>query len=135
MFTHLKQHWSQLRHAPPGERFERRYRASHGQGSRRSILRRVLLVVLAVALTAVGIVLMFIPGPAILFFFLAGAIFAEESRWVARLLDRLEVRLRRIWHALQQWWRRSSFATRGLALTAITCAAAGSAYLTYRMLA
>lgn len=72
------------------------------------MLRRVLLLGLAVLLTAIGVVLMFIPGPAILFFFLAGALLAEESLPVARGLDWAELRLRAAWNALRRWWSRRS---------------------------
>ena len=133
VFERLKQYWSKLRHAPPGERFERRYEARRRNGSRGSALGRVLLIGLGVVLACIGVVLMFIPGPAILFFFVAGAIFAEESRWVARALDALEVRLRRWWASLRNWWCRRSASGKGTVLATALLVAATSAYFTYRM--
>jgi hypothetical protein len=40
----------------------------------------------------VGVVLVFIPGPAILFFLIAGALLAVQSLGVARALDWSELR-------------------------------------------
>lgn len=132
VFVRIKQYWRQLRHAPPGERFKRRYQLRQRNGHE-STLRRVLLVGLGVALACIGVVLMFIPGPAILFFFVAGAIFAEESRWVARALDALEVRLRRWWASLRNWWCRRSASGKSTVLATALLVAATSAYFTYRM--
>jgi hypothetical protein len=52
---------------------------------------------------AVGIILTVLPGPAVVFFALAGALAAIESAWVARRLDRGEVAARRL---IAKWSRR-----------------------------
>ncbi|HEX2100181.1 MAG TPA: PGPGW domain-containing protein [Candidatus Synoicihabitans sp.] len=106
MLTRLKHSWTQLRRSPPGERFRRHYEARHARGAASSTLRRVILFAIAAVLLAIGVVLMFIPGPAILFFIIAGALLAEESRFVARALDASEVRLRRLWKKVWPWWQR-----------------------------
>ena len=42
----------------------------------------------AIALIPVGVLFAFIPGPAVLFFALSAALFATQSLWLARRLDR-----------------------------------------------
>jgi uncharacterized membrane protein YbaN (DUF454 family) len=113
MFTKLKHEWQQLRRSPPGKRFQRRFDARlNGPAGPSSLLRRLIVIGLAVIFFAIGIVLVFIPGPAILFFFLAGALLAEESRAIARLLDWLELRVRAIWRPLKAWWKRRTQAAK-----------------------
>jgi len=41
----------------------------------------------------------------VLFFGLSAALFATQSRWLARLLDRAELGLRYAWQATRNWWR------------------------------
>ena len=72
-------------------------------------------------LLLIGIVLMFMPGPAILFFLLAGAVMAEESRTVARFLDWLELRLRQVGRRFLHWWKTRSSGTR-VSLAVLTVA-------------
>jgi hypothetical protein len=55
---------------------------------------------------AVGVVLAFIPGPAVVFFGIAAALLASESMTVARALDRVEVWLRGAWRRLRGPRRR-----------------------------
>jgi len=59
------------------------------------------MLIAAVVSLAVGIVLAFIPGPAVLFFALSAALLGAQSRWVARRLDAAETAARRFWRA----WR------------------------------
>ncbi|MGH7335962.1 MAG: PGPGW domain-containing protein, partial [Myxococcota bacterium] len=56
---------------------------------------KVTFVVIAIVCFAAGVVLVFIPGPAVLFFALGGALLATQSLWVARALDAIEVRGRK----------------------------------------
>ena len=63
----------------------------------------------AVLCLAIGIVLTFIPGPAFVFFGLAGALLSIESRWIARVLDRAEVSARKL---LARWRRQRAKASR-----------------------
>jgi hypothetical protein len=107
----LKHQWTQLRRYPPGQRFRRRFEAQRQKAPDGAGWRRRLLLFGAIALCfVIGVVLMFMPGPAVLFFALAAALLAEESRWVARGLDRLELRIRAVVTAFCHWWsRRSEF--------------------------
>ncbi len=122
MLNSLKQHWIQLKRFPPGQRFCRRHDEQREAGRpARHILHRALVWGLAVVLLLIGIVLMFMPGPAILFFLLAGAVMAEESRTVARFLDWLELRLRQVGRRFLHWWKTRSSGTR-VSLAVLTVA-------------
>ena len=101
MLTHMKARWSELKGYAPGERFEKFHLAEQ----QRSRWVHFVYVGLAIALLPVGVLFAFIPGPAVLFFGLSAALFATQSRWLARLLDRAELGLRHAWQATRNWWR------------------------------
>jgi hypothetical protein len=94
MFARARHMWTELRRWPTGRRFRRFHRdhAHHRTGWARCLTWIVALVSLAI-----GVVLMFIPGPAVVFFALTCALLATQSRWMARWLDRSEFRLRAVW--------------------------------------
>lgn len=93
MFQRAKQLWHEFRSRPPGVRFRGTHReyARHCRG-----WVKVLLLVAAVISFAIGVVLAFIPGPAVVFFAITCAICALLSGAVARLFDRTELKLRRL---------------------------------------
>jgi hypothetical protein len=101
--THVKRSWAHFRHARPGERFER-FHDEHNREARP--WKRPVYLVCGVASLAVGTVLLFIPGPAVVFLALAAALFATQSRWVACRLDGAELKLRGWVHALRARSRR-----------------------------
>ncbi len=115
-----------------GRRFQDRYEATHAarkdvRWSKRAL--RVLRILVAMVATAIGLILMFIPGPAIPFFILAGGLLSAESRGIARLLDWGEVRLWAVWG----WGRRQPVAVKytvtvGLSLRAAVAPAAARRY-------
>jgi len=91
--------WREFRDAAPGERFRNRYRRRAEQRARgETQLSRPLIIVLALLSCLVAIPLMFTPGPAIIFWGLAGFLISGESAWLARTLDWGELRCR-------EWWR------------------------------
>jgi hypothetical protein len=101
MFTHMKARWRELKQYAPGERFEK----FHVAEQHRSRWVKFAYLAAAVALLPVGILFAFIPGPAVLFFALSAALFATQSLWLARQLDRGELALRNTWQTLRSWWR------------------------------
>lgn len=132
----LKNRWRALTKGEPGRRFENRYeaaRAARPGGSWRRQLIRLLLLVVALGSIMVGMVLAFIPGPAVLFFLLAGTLLAAESRGLARLLDWGEVKLRIGWQWARDRWGRLPGWGRGGLLIAVGGLGAGSTYLSYRL--
>lgn len=119
----LKAQWEDLKAGKPGRRF-REHRAHERAAGRGGGWRRGLNLALAVVAFAIGVVLVFVPGPAVLFFVLAGALLAGESTWVARGLDAGEVGLRRmgargaaVWCTLA-WPGRVALVTLALAIAA-----------------
>jgi hypothetical protein len=95
----LRAHWSEFRHWPAGQRFTRFYERQRSVSSRWAAPLIWLAALLAVG---IGVVLVFIPGPAVVFFAVAVALLASQSRWLAQHLDVAEVRLRRLWETLRR---------------------------------
>lgn len=125
MISRWKQQWRALRESRPGERFEDRYRAANRKRDGGSLGGHIVRVGLAVALFAIGVVLVVIPGPAVLFFALAGALMATESLWVARALDWTELKVRAMLRFAGRWWQKSSaFARVAVCLVALGLASA-----------
>ena len=101
MLTHMKDRWRELKQYPAGERFEKFYVAEQ----KRSRWVRFAYLGGAIALLPIGVLFAFIPGPAVLFFALSAALFATQSLWLARRLDRGELALRHAVQTLRDWWR------------------------------
>jgi hypothetical protein len=109
---------------PPGERFQRLYRRRQQESERGG---RVLHYLLVVGLVAAGIVLMFIPGPAVVLFGLAGALLAEDSLGIAKALDWTELRGRALVRWARRTWTRAGAAARAaIVLVALGAAGAGA---------
>src|SRR5436309_1884937 len=85
--------WRELANSQPGRRFQDRYdrrqRLGHGP------LAKLVSMFLGLVIVLVGIVLLFIPGPGTLFLVMGAGLIAEESLITARMLDWLEVKVRR----------------------------------------
>jgi hypothetical protein len=96
MLEKWKDAWGELAHDSPGQRFTHLYERQHANGSRGLSWLYILGALLCIA---IGVVLVFIPGPAFVFFILAGGLMATQSRWLAQRLDRGEV-------AITKWWKR-----------------------------
>ena len=133
MAASLISEWKTLKRGRPGHRFEDRYVALRLSNFRRTLIGRIARLVLAVAALAVGIVLMFIPGPAILFFLLAGGLLAAESRGVARGLDWSEVRIRRIAKWVLIRWRKLPLAGKIVVGAVVLAVGAAGSFVVYRM--
>jgi hypothetical protein len=94
MLSRLKDTLNELRHAEPGQRFQ----AFHDKQQELSPRwTRPLYLAGAFVSFAVGVVLVFIPGPAVVFFALTGALLATQSAWLAKKLDAAEVKGRKLW--------------------------------------
>jgi hypothetical protein len=63
---------------------------------------RMLTIVGGTLLVGVGVVMLVAPGPGILVIGVGGALLAEESLTAARILDWLELRIRRVISALRK---------------------------------
>lgn len=86
----------------PGHRFQDRY------ARRRDVpcgsLRKWATVIGGVVVVLIGIVLLPLPGPGMLVVFAGGALMADHSLFVARLLDRVELGLRKLLRPLEARW-------------------------------
>jgi hypothetical protein len=100
MFDGLKRRWRRLKAGEPGARFQRQYREN--RETRKSALQRWGSVAAGVGLILVGVVGLVVPGPGILFIAAGGAVLARESLAVARTLDWVEVRGRRLWQRVRR---------------------------------
>lgn len=103
MMARLKAVLKQLMAWPGGRRFRNFHReyAEHCSG-----WTRFWLVVAAVVSFLIGVVLAFIPGPAVVFFALTCALLAVLSPWAARRFDVVELYLRRHFRRFRRWRAR-----------------------------
>jgi hypothetical protein len=92
--------WDRFVHSPPGRRFQDRYRRK--RRDKGSGWKRCALVCGGIALVLVGIFFMAVPGPGIPILAIGLALLAQESAAMARLLDRTELRLRRLWKCVRK---------------------------------
>ncbi|HEY2396570.1 MAG TPA: PGPGW domain-containing protein [Rudaea sp.] len=65
-------------------------------------MRTLLVVGGGLILLALGMILLVLPGPGLLIAAIGAALIAGESLTVARILDRIDLGLTRIWN---HWWR------------------------------
>ena len=124
MQFHFREHWRDLRRGRPGRRFQDRYERARQENGRSGLVKRILLILVAIVFLAISVVLTVMPGPAFVFFILAGALFAAESKTVARFMDWAEVRVRNLvgW-ARQRWLRLPNVSRVGVITIAVVCAA------------
>jgi hypothetical protein len=101
MFESIKTTWNRLKKHEPGERFGAFYREQKDKPP----WVKVAFICLAVLSFAAGVVFAFIPGPAVLFFALSGALVSTQSRRFAQWLDKAEVWGRRAFASARTWWR------------------------------
>jgi hypothetical protein len=80
MLRNLKREWRAFREGKPGHRFQDRYVRSKRSRKSQSWLQRLAQPFAAIILLAIGVVLTFIPGPAVVFYFAGAGLLAGESR-------------------------------------------------------
>jgi hypothetical protein len=130
----LAKSWNSLTRGKPGHRFRDRYHRNQKSDTARSWFWQIVRFVLAAVALAIAIVLAVIPGPAIVFFIISGALISSDWLWMARLMDWSEVRLRQLWDAAMRIWRRLPVGGRiALAATGAIVSAA-STYGFYRLM-
>ena len=93
MLNKIKAEWQDLKASPPGHRFAQCYERHQ---ARDAPWLKPILFFAAIFSFVVGVVLVFIPGPAILFFLISGALLACESQPVAKGFDRVEIWMRKL---------------------------------------
>jgi hypothetical protein len=110
MFKEIKQHWTQFRKYPQGERFERYYGSRHNV--KRGFLKKILLIAAGILIMAAGVIFLAIPGPGLLVMLLGAVLIARESLFVSRLFDRLEPHLWRFARWCRKTWQEMSSASK-----------------------
>ena len=132
MFAAIKQQWQQLRKAPPGERFQKRYRRSHARVGKP--LWRITQIVIGVILVIGGIIFCFIPGPGLPLIFIGAGLLANHSLAIARAMDWLELRIRKILRWARGWWQHASIFARYAVVIVGALLAGGSGYGAYKVM-
>src|SRR5262245_24289630 len=84
----------EFRKSRPGKRFQDHYRRKRASAG--GTVWRCMAMAAGVLLFLAGIVFLAIPGPGIPILAAGAALLAQQSRGVAELLDRAELRLRRL---------------------------------------
>ena len=133
MHTSLKKRWRALSAGTPGRRFRDRYHRNQKNQQKNWIGRIVRIVVAAVVLVGAAI-LTVIPGPAIPLFFLAGALIASDWLWMAKVMDRAEVFLRKIFKPIGKFWLHLPVYGRVLLAIATTTLSITASITIYRLM-
>ena len=127
----LKKQWHDLAAARPGHRFQNHYRREH---QKRAGSRRPWKLIVGITLIFVGMVLMVLPGPGVVFLALGGAFLAGESQVAARGLDTMELYARRLFSTIMKQWRRSSSLAKVFATLVLVTIVATSVWLAWTQL-
>src|SRR5918994_1552286 len=103
MFKQMQEHWREFRESKPGQRFKNRYRRRR-QVEQGHIVWRIFLITLGAVIAFGSLVLAPLPGPGWATVFVGLMILAGELLPAARLLDWLEVWLRKPWQFIDRGW-------------------------------
>ncbi len=122
----------QLSEGEPGERFQEHYRRRQEGG--RSLLRRWLYLGGGTIVILAGIFFLPAPGPGFLIIFLGGGLVAQESMVAARVLDRIELRLRAVGSWALQVWKGASMVVRVLIVVVALALVGAAGYGAYWIL-
>lgn len=131
----VKQHWTRLMRGSPGRRFVERYKRAHRPRGRAGLAWRILRFGGGLVLLVFGLVEIVLPGPAVLFLFLGGALLATESYAVARLMDGSELLARGVWRRWRVFWRGRTRRTRTLVTAFLAGGGLATSYVLYQALA
>jgi uncharacterized protein (TIGR02611 family) len=132
MIEKIKHDWQEFAQSEPGRRFKDRYHRRQ-ENERGHIVKRVFLIVLGAVIAVGSLALAPLPGPGWGTVFIGLMILAGELLPAARLLDWLEVRLRKFWKFIQYVWRSSAMGKVVVVVVAAVFAAAVS-YTAYWLL-
>ena len=94
MLAALKRRLQTFTSEPHGQRFRAHYQRMQ---QRPHVVRTSVVVGVGLLLLALGLVMLVLPGPGVLVGLAGAALIAGEVRWAARLLDRIDLCVTRIW--------------------------------------
>lgn len=132
MLKKIKDDWREFADDEPGQRFQNRYyrRREHEKGH---ILLRVFLITLGTVIAVGSLILAPLPGPGWGTVFIGLMILGGELLPAARLLDWMEVQLRKLGRFVEKIWRASVFGKIAVIVVAATLVG-GFGYLVYLLL-
>lgn len=131
MSPEIKKHWAQFKKYPPGERFERYYRARHE--TQQGIIKKTLLISAGIVIMAAGVIFLAIPGPGLLVLLIGAGLIARESLFISRLFDRLEPRMWKLVRWCKAKWRSLPMGARILLIAIVAVLAAAILLTAYRI--
>src|SRR5262245_27920484 len=126
MLDEFRKSWKAFRSARAGPRFQKLYRERKTRGA-----SRVVVTVVGIVLLVGGVVLLFIPGPGIPLSAFGAALLAQQSLWLAKLLDRLEPVLRRLARKGEAFWRKAAPPLKAALVSGAALVAAAAIYGAY----
>jgi len=99
----IRHEWNDLRGDEPGQRFRNHHRRLQQPDYKRL---RILALLVGPILAAGGLVMLFIPGPGLLFIVFGLALLGGLSRTLAGWLDHGEPPARRVFSRLRERWKK-----------------------------
>jgi hypothetical protein len=104
----IKREWKAFKTDAPGKRFEHQ----HDRMKRANRGARIGLAITGALIVAIGIALLVLPGPGLLFVVFGLALLAGLSGTLARGLDRVEPKIRKQAKLMRRGWRQLSGAAK-----------------------
>ena len=95
MFDEILISWRYLWESEPGKRFQERYQRLKARRTDRPPMMKVLLIIAGIMIIFIGMIFWLIPGSGWAIIILGAALLAGESQTVARMLDWLELKIRK----------------------------------------
>jgi hypothetical protein len=126
----IKQEWRRFRDDPPGQRF----RNHNERVSHQSPVLVAARLVAGLVLVAIGIVLLFIPGPGTILIAFGLGVLAGRSKRLAGWLDRAEPVVRRWLDSARRRWKRLPRIAHVAIVVGALAAAGGAAYLAWSLI-
>ena len=133
MHSSLAKQWRSLSAGTPGHRFRDRY-YHNKKDPKKHWTGRIVRFALAAALFTCALALTVIPGPATPLFFVAGALIATDWLWMAKVMDRVEVFLRKIFKPMGKFWLKLPVYGRVLLVIATTSISLATSITVYRLM-
>lgn len=131
----LKKSWDQLKRGRPGHRFQDRAKSASRNRANRSWVKRFLEPVVGALLLVAGVIFCLIPGPGLPLVVIGAALLAERSLVMARCLDWIELKVRKLISWGKIWWTKAPPVARVAAVVIATgvvgCAGYGAYYVTF----
>ena len=125
MFEKAKESWKQFKEAEPGHRFRERYERRQKESKGPFDPGKILNIVVGLAITALGLFFIPMPGPGSVIIFVGLGLIGSEFEPFARFLDWLEVRARKVKEWMQNLWQSAPLPAKvALTLLGVTVTAA-----------